>query len=485
MRWKWVLMPDLGSQLRDYYQSVVEQVDVEDLVQSKPHSDTPPGPRRGWRVAVAAAVVTFLVFGLAVLIRPDRTPPAEPPVSTSVPTTLGRDNATDDLAPTVLLLADGTQVTSITGQGPVFLEGSYESLARYALNELSANSRYWPDEVSGPAALGLNPLVQTGMTVKLTINPGIQRTVEDIIGQWRDDPSTFINVVVVDNGSGDVLAAAPGFQDVGDEFRPAQQQIPVGSLAQVYTTVAALEAGHSIGSRWDSTSPQTFTLADGTEWTVLSPAGQSDAEEPDVTLEEGLYRALDTVFAGMAVEIGTESILDAAQRLGVTIRPPFAEPLPSVAIGSGTISTFDAAAMFATLSRGGVRTTPNLIESIIDGDGNAVYESSSSTEQGVAADVVQEVNLALSEVPRKGTAASAIHDYPELAFNSIGKTASTPQFDAAWYVGATDKYTIAISVTRADQMPLLDVTFKGHVYSRVFGGSVPAPIWAEIASRLP
>lgn len=474
-------MPDIGSQLRDYYESIVEQVDVEDAIQREPGRGTRSrsGWRGGWRVAVVAAIVTFLVFGLAVLIRPDPTPPAEPPASTSVPTTEGQGEITEELAPTVLLLADGTEVTSITELGPVFSERTYESLASFALTELT-DDRYWPGETSGSAALGLNPISETGLEVELTVDPAIQQTVEDVINKWRDDPSTFINVVVVDNGSGDVLAAAPAFQDGGSDFRPARLQMPVGSLAQVYTTVAALEAGYAVDSTWDSSSPQTFTLADGTEWTVNSPSG-----EGQVTLEEALYRALDTVFAGVAVEIGAESIIETAERLGVTVQPPFPDPPPSVATGSGTITTFDAAAMFATLTRGGVRTDLNLIKSITNSVGQVIYQSSPPTEPTVDADIIEEVNMALELVPTKGTAIGAMSSYPELAFNSMGKTGTANEHAAAWYVGATDRHTIAVSVTRADQTPLLDVTFNGQMYARVFGGSVPAPIWAEIASQLP
>ena len=474
-------MRDIGSQLRDYYESIVERVDVEQVVPVKPDRETGSGWRRGWRVAVVAAFVTFLVFGIAILLRPDRTPPAEPPVSTSVPTTEGQEKVTENLAPAVLRLADGTELISITELGPVFLERTYESLASFALTELTTDGRYWPGEASGPAALGLDPLAETGLTVELTIDPAIQVMVEEIINEWRDDRSTAIDVVVVDNANGEILAAAPAFQDFGSDFHPAQRLIPVGSLAQVYTTVAALEAGHSIDSTWDGSSPQTFTLADGTEWTVRSAAGG----EGEVTLEEALYRALDPVFAGVAVEIGAKSIVDSAERLGIRLQPPFAEPPPSVAIGSGTITTFDAAAMFATLSRGGVRTEPNLIRSITASDGEVIYQSSPSAGQGVASEIVEVATMALQQVPRKGTAAAALRGYPELAMNSIGKTASTPEFAAAWYVGATDKYTIAVSVTRADEMPLLDVVFNGQLYARVFGGSVPAPIWAEVASQLP
>ncbi|MGI8514331.1 MAG: PASTA domain-containing protein, partial [Acidimicrobiia bacterium] len=61
-----------------------------------------------------------------------------------------------------------------------------------------------------------------------------------------------------------------------------------------------------------------------------------------------------------------------------------------------------------------------------------------------------------------------------------GKTGTHQDYRDAWYVGFVPQYTTAVWVGyERDQVPLRNVQIHGEFYERVFGGSVPAPIWAE------
>jgi membrane peptidoglycan carboxypeptidase len=387
----------------------------------------------------------------------------------------------------VIVLADGTEIASIGENGLSNPREGYRPLVDYVLRELTTNSDYWPRGMDGAEALGLNSSQETGLTVALTVDPAVHEVVESVVRAWHDDPRTFIGVVVVDNDTGGVLAAGPGSPLADAPFDPGRR-LSAASLAQVYTTVAALEAGFPLGSTWDASSPQTFTSQDWPgEWTVYNAGGSASrgpAFGPTITLESALYRAVDTVFAAIGIEVGPEAVIDAARRLGADLTDTEeADPPPSVAIGAGILDTFDAAAIFATLSREGVRTKPYLIESITDSSGRVVYEAPRAEESTVDPDVVAEVRRPLRDVTTRGTAAGAFSGFDQ-SLEPIGKTGTAQEFTNAWYVGSTDRYTVAVAVGRTDGGPLMDLVFKGQLYARVFGGSVPAPVWVDIVSEL-
>ncbi|MGH8946923.1 MAG: penicillin-binding transpeptidase domain-containing protein [Acidimicrobiia bacterium] len=432
-------------------------------------------------MAIATALATLVALGLwAVFARP-APEPAEP-----VPTILPPPPSTTAVEPTtfepsVIILADGTEIASIRDGGALVSLRGHNALVDFLLRRLVDDPEFWAEDGDGSRALGLSPARDTGLTVRLTIDPAVQEIVEEAIGRWLDDPETFISVVVIDNETGGVLAAGPASQITGEVFYP-ERRLPAGSLAQVYTTVAALEAGMSLDSTWDASSPQTFTSEDWPdEWTVRN-AGTS---RPPITLEQALYQAVNTVFAAVGIEVGPEAVIDSATRLGANLTgTETAEPPPAVAIGAGTLDTFDATAMFSTLSREGVLARPTLVESITNADGDVLYEAPRAREVTVDPQVVAQVRQPLREVTTiRGTAGLALSGFDQ-SLEPIGKTGTAQEFTNAWYVGSTDRYTVAVAVGATDGASLVDVEFNGQLYARVFGGSVPAPIWAEIVSEL-
>jgi membrane peptidoglycan carboxypeptidase len=434
-------------------------------------------------MAVGAAVVTLIVFGVLLLVVRSDPEPANPPLTTP-DTTVTTSAPAAVPEPSVIILGDGTEVASLTETGPSISASNYQTLVGYAVRELESN----PD---------FNPERRTGLTVQLTVEPDVQQIVESVIEEWRDEPGAFITVVVMDNSNGAILAAAPASGVPSDVFYP-ERLLPAASLAEVYTTIAALEAGYTLDSEWDGSSPQTFTRPDWQqEWTV----GNAGSSYPSIPLDQALYNSVNTVFAGIAMDIGPDPIIDAAARLGVNLAglenvplPPDLPiheflPLEAVATGQGEITTFDAAAMFATISHGGVLTPPVIIQTITDASGDVIYQTLKPTERTVDAAVVEEIRQPLAVVPISGTAPRAnLATLLGRPVDQIGKTGTAPNYLTAWYVGSTYRYTAAISVGRLDTnnqlVPLVELDFNGQRYERVFGGSIPAPIWAEIMAKL-
>lgn len=488
-------MSDLGTDIRRYYEEIVERIDPSvSPVEASPRRRYTIRTGIGW--AVLIGVIVLVVFGLGPLLFRSEPEPTAPPTTVSSPT-IATTTPPVQLAggPSVIITSDGVEMGSVSDSGISDAQET-EALFDYVLQELRTNEDYWPGGGDPDELLGVYPdSPQTGLTVEVTIDTTIQRIVDSVISDWTTDSEAVIAVVVIDNRTGRIVAAGPASNRRSDLFDP-ERLLPAASLAQVYTTVAALEAGYSIQSEWDGSSPQTFTSPtwDG-DWTVYNASGLGAGT---VTLDAALYRSVNTVFANIGVEVGAEPIIDAATRLGVHLdgldelpKPAnqpaegFA-PLEAVATGAGEITTFDAATMFATISQNGVLTQPVIIESIADPDGQFIYKAPSQGAQTVDQQAVEDLSIPLAKVPTgEGTAPRA-----NIGENQIGKTGTADNYAAAWYAGSTDRYTTAVSVVRlnpdniSELVPLRNVPIHGVMYPRVFGGSVPAPVWAQIMTQL-
>ncbi|MDX1449217.1 MAG: penicillin-binding transpeptidase domain-containing protein [Acidimicrobiia bacterium] len=360
-----------------------------------------------------------------------------------------------------VVLSDGTEIGRIVDGDSVGIPTAYASVV----------SRAWHHVASGSGVVPTSPAwadpALSGSVLTLALDPNVEAVVDDVLARWSGSPEAGIAAVVVDNETGLVLAArstGSGF-DVGRRF-------PVASLAQVFTTIAALEAGFDVDSLWDASSPQEFVVDEGV-WTVIDPGG--DAEDRVVTLGDGLVLAHNTVAAGVAVEIGPEPIHDVARRLGVDPFTDGSTVPPSIAVGAGEIDLFQAATMFATIARGGIRTDATVIALLVDENGAVLYETPEPSEAVVDPAVIAAVRAPLAAVTERGTGTRA-----RLAEPQIGKTATGQDFAVTWYVGSTDRYTAAVVVARSDGRPLVDLTFGGQAFARVYGGTLPAPIWADI-----
>ena len=123
-------MPDLATEIRNYYESVLVPVDEEEIVARSTRRLTPPGPvpRRlpGWAVAVSTAAVVLVIGGFLLLLTPfggDRVPPSDDPTTTTaVP--VGPEFAPSDLGTGWTKVAGG-EVLGSTGvdRGKIVVAG--------------------------------------------------------------------------------------------------------------------------------------------------------------------------------------------------------------------------------------------------------------------------------------------------------------------------------------------------------------------------
>lgn len=349
-----------------------------------------------------------------------------------------------------------------------------------------------------------------GLQVFTTIDLGLQKKANEILASWLPLPpyehnlaacreilpnesdeflATYAEVhscvptgamTMVDNHTGAVKVMASGLPFEFSQFDLAVQgRRNPGSSFKPFGLVAALEQGITLGHTYSGKSPIEiecpFPCApNGSNiWTVRN-AGDSYGI---ITLEQATYNSVNAVYAQLSLEVGPESIVDVARRMGID--ESALDPVLSIVLGSSAVSTLEMANAYSNFATNGLHADDYVIARIVDSSGQVIYERELEQTQVADPAIFAAARRALSRVPTSsGTAPRANIERPQ-----GGKTGTHQSYLDAWYVGYTPEYATAVWVGyEAQQVPLTNVVINGQRYARVFGGSVPAPIWAEFMS---
>ncbi len=282
-------------------------------------------------------------------------------------------------------------------------------------------------------------------------------------------------ISTVDNITGEVLVMASGLPFETSQFDLAVQgRRNPGSSFKVFGLVAALENGITLGNTFSGATPMkiecpTICGTDGSKTWTVSNAGSSYGRIP---LSQATYASVNTVYAQVAMAVGPEKVVEVAHRMGITSELP---AVPSLVLGSGAVSTQEMASAFSNFATNGLWASPHLITRITNRAGEVIYEHKLASVQVLDPAVAAAARIPLLEVPVIGTGEAARINYP-----AGGKTGTHQEYRDAWYVGFVPQYSTAVWVGyEAEQIPLRNVRINGRNYDRVFGGTVPAPIWAE------
>jgi membrane peptidoglycan carboxypeptidase len=152
---------------------------------------------------------------------------------------------------------------------------------------------------------------------------------------------------------------------------------------------------------------------------------------------------------------------------------------PTFVLGPYGVSPLAMAGAYATFAARGVFCPPNPIESITDSRGDEVALPRSPCSQVIEREVADQVTSILRGVidgpapHRTGRAAS-------IGRPAAGKTGTTNDSKAAWFIGYTPQLATAVWIGKKTPTPMQGVTINGRHYEAVYGGSIPAPIWKQV-----
>ena len=324
-----------------------------------------------------------------------------------------------------------------------------------------------------------------GLKIYVTVDLDLQDAANRILQSWLplpDEESTDSRgaptgaIAMVENHTGAVLAMSSGLPFEQEQFDLViQGRRNPGSAFKPFVLVAYLEAGGSLQSYWDARSPLEIECEDpcgpdgGYVWTVRNAGSVDDL----LTVAQATERSVNTVYAQLSVLVGPRAIIRTAHTMGITSD---LEEVYSLALGAGVVSPLEMASAYSTFATNGVHAEPYLISLITTDEGDVIYQRGVKTSQAIDPVLAAAVRRPMERVVCCGTARRA--DIEGVA--QAGKTGTHQAYRDAWFVGYVPNFTTAVWVGYPDeQISLEDVVINGQAYPKVFGGSVPAPIWKE------
>ncbi|MBW8087417.1 penicillin-binding protein [Streptomyces hygroscopicus subsp. hygroscopicus] len=341
---------------------------------------------------------------------------------------------------------------------------------------------------------------QGGLTIRTTLEPQAQKSVQNSIKShvYQSDPVATA-VTLVEPGTGKVLGMGQsrpyGFGENETQINLSADRsmggsnfgFQVGSTFKPITAAAAIEQGKKPYQRYSSPYkmkyPSPVTTCDGA-WSNDEGATVENENESEVGpygMKEATAKSVNTYFVQLISDIGVCPVTRMADKMGVKRADgKDHNQVPSLTLGSEGFSPLTMANAYATFANRGVYCSPIFIESITDSNGKALKVPESKCSRAMSEKTADTINTLLRGVVEDGTGKQAgLQSRP-----SAGKTGTTDERRAAWFVGYTPNLAGAVWVggPGAKGVTMENITIGGVPHDKVYGADTPGPIWKDAMS---
>ena len=360
------------------------------------------------------------------------------------------------------------------------------------------------------AAARKNFINRGGLTIQTTFNPAYAKMSRAELLK-KVNPGNKYNIgsaaVTIEPGTGRVLSMAQsstyalktsrGKTSVNwavDYKYGGSQGFAVGSTIKVFALITALEAGRpvrsSIAVRSGTSTPAgtraVFTQSDfsgkcgiGPDWAIKSGGSLGRS----YTLAEGTRSSINSVFAELTAELGACKVRETEIRMGIrkaTGGAPAVQP-SAIVLGSDSVAPITLANAYATLAAEGLKCDPIPVLSITTPDKKRVKMPKNKCEQVISKDVARGATYLM-----RGTFSGTASGSGLVGRPAAGKTGSTDNSNETWFVGYTPQLATAvwIGTPKNNKLAMNNIVLRGQYYSSIFGGTVAAPIWNRIMTKL-
>ncbi len=313
------------------------------------------------------------------------------------------------------------------------------------------------DEARHVAGSGVGDLV-----VVTTLYPAMQsaarKAITGVLDKQGDKANASQAALVAMSPDGAVRALIGGRDYAESTFnRVTQAHRQPGSSFKVFVYTAALEAGLTPNTERDDEPVQlgnwTPENYGGTQWGTL-------------TLTQALAHSVNTIAVNLEQEVGVQSVIAVARRLGIT--SPL-EANATLALGTSDVSPLELTAAYSSFASLGLQAQPYMVLEVRAPSGAVLFKRlKTEPERVMSEDEAKAMNAMLYEVIQTGTGRAAALGEREVA----GKTGTTQDYRDAWFLGFSADLVAGVWVGNDDFTPMKGVT----------GGGLPAQIWSRFMS---
>lgn len=249
-----------------------------------------------------------------------------------------------------------------------------------------------------------------------------------------------------------------------DHVRPGTKR-PVGSTLKPILYAAALE--HGVGP-CSYISARKTEYANMDDWTPENT--NQETYDRKYSMEGGLSGSVNTVSVKLLEKTGINNAISIARKMGITSELP---AVPSLALGTPSISMIEMVGAYGALANDGVYVKPRYLLAITDQKGKALesVDGEEESSRALSKESAQMMVHMLKTVVSEGTGSSLRTRYG-IQNDVAGKTGTTQLNVDGWFMAITPKLVIGSWVGADDPRLHFRSTALGQ------GGATALPITA-------
>jgi len=286
-------------------------------------------------------------------------------------------------------------------------------------------------------------------------------------GDTRNSPYLQGSFVVMDPRTGAVRALVGG-RDFGDsKFNRATQALrQPGSAFKPIVYSAAIQRRRPPTYILDD-SPLSAVMVPGDTW---SPQNYDMQFEGQIPLRRALYESRNIPAIRLGMELGEQTVVDMARRLGITTFIPL---YPSIHIGAASVYPLEMVAAFSTFATLGTQAKAMGITKVENAKGEVLWTPESIRVPVLSPEEAWLMVDMLKDVVRRGTAATAVG--ASFKIPAGGKTGTTNDGSDVWYIGFTGDLVAGVWI---------GLDRPERIKDNAQGGMLAAPAWTAFMTEV-